>query len=206
MVANKQRASQSSFPQSPRWRMCGRRARQPSCIRPAAHLCDAKQRWGRRGARFKELGRRHEFRGKNEKRRAVGQWQSRGGGWVNPEKTTLPAARGYSSAVGGEHLVSLDRVLATPGQDTDKPGRFLLPVKGRLQGKRQGCWGRIRPRAGSVKARQPPVTHAQSLQAPIIPQGCDLPGTTACVCLGTGSGFSFSTLVFTLNYYRQKLS
>ena len=28
---------------------------------------------------------------------------------------------------------------ADPGQDTVKPGRFLLPVKGRLQGKRQGC-------------------------------------------------------------------
>lgn len=64
--------------------------------------------------------------------------ERRGGGSVNPEKT-LPATRGYSSAVSGEHLVSLDRVLPTPGQDTDKPGRFLLPVKGRLQGKRQGC-------------------------------------------------------------------
>lgn len=121
------------------------------------------------------------------------KWQSRakgsrGGGSVNPEKT-LPATRGYSSAVSGEHLVSLDRVLPTPGQDTDKPGRFLLPVKGRLQGKRQGCWGRIRPRAGSVKPRQPPVTHAQSLQPPIIPQGRDLLATTVCVCLRTGSGY-----------------
>lgn len=71
MVANKQRASQSSFPQSPRWRMSGRRVRQPSCIRPAAHLCNAKQRGWRRGERFKELGRRHEFRDKNEKRCAM---------------------------------------------------------------------------------------------------------------------------------------
>lgn len=31
------------------------------------------------------------------------------------------------------------RSAADPGQDTDKHGRFLLPVKGRLQGKRQGC-------------------------------------------------------------------
>lgn len=31
------------------------------------------------------------------------------------------------------------RSAGDPGRDTDKPGRFLLPVKGRLQGKRQGC-------------------------------------------------------------------
>lgn len=164
--------------------MSRRRVRRPSCIRPAAHLRSAKQRWRRRGERYKESGRRHEFRGKKD--RAKGEQRRRGS--VNPEKT-LEATRGYSSAVSGEHSVSLDRVLPTPGQDTDKPGRFLLPVKGRLQGKRQGCWGRIRPRAGSVKPRQPPVTHAQSLQPPIIPQGCDLLATTMCVCLETGSGY-----------------
>lgn len=160
--------------------------------RPAAHLCNAKQRGWRKKTRVQGWKMKKDVPWKCQSR-AMG---SRGGGSVNPEKT-LPAMRGYSSAVSGEHLVSLDRVLPTPGQDTDKPGRFLLPVKGRLQGKRQDCWGRIRPRAGSVKSRQPPVTHAQSLQPPIIPQGCDLLGTTMCVCLGTGSGFSFITLVTT---------
>ena len=56
------------------------------------------------------------------------------------------------------------RSAADPGQDPVKRGRFLLPVKGGLQGKRQGCCGGIRPQAGSVKPRQPPVIHAQSLQ------------------------------------------
>lgn len=88
-----------------------------------------------------------------------------------------PPQRVCSPAVSREQLVSLDGVLTTRDRDTDKPGRFLLPVKARLQGKRQGCGGGIRPRAGSVKLRRPPAAHAQSVQPPIIRWGLDLLGT-----------------------------
>lgn len=37
-------------------------------------------------------------------------------------------------------------------QDSDKPGRFLLPAS--EDRKRQGCCGRIRPGAGSVTQRK----------------------------------------------------
>lgn len=102
-------------------------------------------------------------------------WSSRvsSGGVVRSDsagmwRRALPPQRVYSSAVSREQLVSLDEVLTTRDRGTDKPGRFLLPVKGRLQGKRQGCrWG-IRPWAGSVRLRRPPAAHAQSLQPPII--------------------------------------
>lgn len=83
-------------------------------------------------------------------------------------RRAAPPQRVCSSAVSREQLVSLDEVLTTLDRGTDKPGRFLLPVKGRLQGKRQGCGGGIRPQAGSVKLRRPPAAHAQSLQPPII--------------------------------------
>lgn len=73
-------------------------------------------------------------------------------------------------------------------------------------GEAAGLRGRIRPRAGSVKPRQPPVTHAQSLQPPIILQGCVLLATAVCVCLETGSGYfiyHIGNFFFTLNYYKQ---
>lgn len=93
-----------------------------------------------------------------------------------------PPQRVYSSAVSREQLVSLDPVLTTRDRGTDEPGRFLLPVKGRVQGKRQACGGGIRPRAGSVKLRRAPAAQAGSLQPPIIRRGPDLPGVTEGLC------------------------
>lgn len=106
-------------------------------------------------------------------------------GSVNPEKL-FPDCLIFLSCQ--QRAVGVIRPSAgDPGQDTVKPRCFLLPVKRRLQGKRQGCGGRIRPRAGSVQRRQPPVSHAQSLQPPVSPGGCG--------CLGTRKSALFTPSV-----------
>ncbi|CAG10243.1 unnamed protein product, partial [Tetraodon nigroviridis] len=58
--------------------------------------------------------------------------------------------------VSGERWVSREPALTTRGRGPDQPGRLLHPVKGRLQGKRQGCGGGIRPRASCPRLRRPP--------------------------------------------------
>lgn len=105
-------------------------------------------------------------------------WRGVRGDSAGMWRRALPPQRVYSSAVSREQLVSLDEAPTTRDRGSDEPGRFLLPVKGRLQGKQQGCGGGIRPRAGSTELRRPPAAHAQSLQPPIIRRGLDLLGMT----------------------------
>lgn len=117
--------------------------------------------------------------------------------WISESGKTPPAERVYSSAVSGEHLVSLDGVLPTQGQDTDEPGRFLLPVKGRLQGKRQGCWGRIRPsgrkrEAETASSQSCPVTLTTNYPQRLWPPGHDC--VCLCGCLGTRKSVSIDPI------------
>lgn len=83
-------------------------------------------------------------------------------------------------------------------QDTDKSSRFLLPVRGRLQGKRPGCCGgRIRPQAGRKRRVQLDDLHSLHPAISLVPAR-DLLSTTTVLGGGGGwvSGGGFVALCF----------
>lgn len=150
--------SQSSFPQSPWWKMFSQCVRWPDHVSlvTAQSSSSAKPNGGRQEKKRLEWW----VQGGNEKYDLTCHESDRAG--ISRDSQLFFSCQGRAVGVIRQSTADL-------GQGTVKPGRFLLPVKGRLQGKHQGCWGRIRPRAGSVKLRQPPVSHAQSHQPPVSP-------------------------------------